>query len=105
MQNFRSVPIGDELLHEFLMFSLGVPLSKNWLRTYLSTVERRVKQILHSVPEFQHLPDDVKEEIVATNVPLASALVLAKNEVSTGAQQVNFIISVRTVQYLSWLIG
>ena len=84
----RSIPVGDELLQEFMMFSLGVPLSKKSLPSYLSTVEKRMRKILQGIPEFLELTEDVQREIEATNLPEATAMIIARCEISTGAELV-----------------
>ena len=71
------------------MFSLGVPPSKKSLSSYLWTVEKRMKKILQGIPGFLELTEDVQREIQATNIPEATAMIMARCEMSTGAEQVN----------------
>ena len=87
---FRSTPIGEELLHEFMMFSLGVPLSKKSLSSFLSTAECRLKKTLQGIPEFLEQTNCAQKEIEEANIPAATALVVARFETSTGSEQVIF---------------
>ena len=48
-----------------------------------------MKKILQGIPGFLELTEDVQREIQATNIPEATAMIMARCEMSTGAEQVN----------------
>jgi hypothetical protein len=52
-------------------------------------VEKRILKVLQSVPQFRELADDVRDDLIAANVPHAVALIVARCEGSTVAEQVN----------------
>jgi hypothetical protein len=45
-QCFRSVVVGEEMIGEFMMFSLGVPLSRKSLEKYFTILKTRMGLIL-----------------------------------------------------------
>lgn len=61
---FRSVNVGYEIISEYMMYSLDVPLSKRYIVKYFSVVVERMRRILKILPDFEELSSDVKEEIV-----------------------------------------
>jgi len=52
-------------------------------------VEKRILKVLESIPQFRELADDVRDDLIAANVPQAVALIVARCEGSTVAEQVN----------------
>ena len=77
------------MLREFMMFSLGVPLSKKFLPKYTSVVERRLVRIVEKIPELKNVSDETKKVILATNVQRGLAMIVARGELSSGEEQVN----------------
>jgi hypothetical protein len=76
-----SVPIGEDVLKEFLLFSIGVLPSTNFLSRMCSVFHERIWMVLELHPEFEALPDDVKRKVVRSRGPAALALLLARLEV------------------------
>ena len=75
-------------MREFMMVSLGVPPSKQSYPNYISCEENRMKKILQSLPQLQNLDEETQTRLAETNIPLAIAMLLTRNETSTGYEQV-----------------
>jgi hypothetical protein len=59
------VPIGERILVEFSMASLGVPLSPDFLRECMAVGKERCWRVFQSQPEFSQLPAHVQTELKA----------------------------------------
>lgn len=77
---FRSVTIGDEILNEFFMFSLGVPLSRNYMKSVISITLERVWRLFNAHPDFEELPSHSQLDMMATNGPVACAAMICRYE-------------------------
>ena len=55
-QEFLAIPVGEEIVYEFMMYSLGVPLSKKYMPTLFSILNERLVRIFKMHPEFEELP-------------------------------------------------
>ncbi len=60
---YRSVPMGDEILDEIAMFTLGVPLSKSFIKVNLALGQERTWRIFLTQPEFVNLPPMLRQEM------------------------------------------
>jgi hypothetical protein len=88
---FRSVPIGDEILEEFTMFSLGVPLSKSFMKQVVALGSERTWRIFLTQPEFTNLPTKAQFEVKSRKLLTAFSLNIARSEsCSTGTEQLKF---------------
>ena len=79
-------------MREFMMFSLGVPLSKQSYPNYLSLEKNRMSTILQSLPEVKSLSQDMIGRLSDSNIPLAVALLATRLEISSGHQQVLWLL-------------
>jgi hypothetical protein len=61
---FHSVPASQEIIHEFFMNSLGVPLSRTFMANVFRMMMERVKKVLSIHPEFQELPVAVQRSLL-----------------------------------------
>ena len=88
---FRSVPIGKDILEEFTMFSLGVPLSKSFIKHVVALGSERTWRIFLTQPEFSNLPANAQYEMKCQKLVSAFALAIARSEsYSTGTEQLKF---------------
>jgi len=55
---------GNELIHEFLMYSLGVPLSRNYMPSVFRMMMERVRKVWYIHPEFEELPVAVQRSLL-----------------------------------------
>lgn len=85
---FRSVPIGDEMLKEFFMYSLGVPLSRKYMKSVVSITLERIWRVFNIHPEFKELPCQVQRELMAVNGPLGLAVMISRYESISGIAQI-----------------
>ena len=61
---YLSLPAGQDLIEEFTMYSLGVPLSKSLAASGMSMIYERVTRMCRSQPEFNRLPPKHQEPIL-----------------------------------------
>jgi len=85
---FRTVAIGDEMLNEFSMYSLGVPLSRRYMKSVVSITLERMWRVLRVHPEFQELSSQAQREVMAANGPLGLAVMICRYESLCGIQQI-----------------
>jgi hypothetical protein len=91
---FRSVSIGEELLNEFTMYSLGVPLSKSYMKTALSFGMERVWRMFKTHSEFTSLPTVYQGDILAQRGMVVLCILLVKfGSYDTGIEQLQFAFS------------
>jgi hypothetical protein len=62
-------------------------------------VEKRILKVLQAIPQFWELADDVRDDLIAANVPHAVALIVARGEGSTVAEQVSPIKATRVSRF------
>ena len=84
---FRSVPAGKELLHEFLMNSLGTPLSKNYMQSVFRMMMERVRKVWYIHPEFEELPVAVQRSLLRSHISIPHALFVIRAETLSGKEQ------------------
>ena len=85
---FRSVSFGRDILHEFLMYSLGVPLSRNHMPNVFKMLIERVRRVFSIHPEFEELPVEVQRNLMMTHTSLALALTSVRSESLNGIEQI-----------------
>jgi hypothetical protein len=85
---FRSVPAGQELIHEFLMNSLGVPVSKSYMASLFSMMMERIRKVWYIHPEFEELPVTVQRNLLRLHCFLPHALFVIRSESLTGTEQI-----------------
>ena len=85
---FRSVPAGRDMLHEFLMYSLGVPLSRNHMPNVFKMLLERVRRVFGIHPEFEGLSVAVQRNLLMTRTSLALALTSVRSESLSGIEQI-----------------
>lgn len=74
----RSIPIGDEVMEEFMMFSLGVPLSKKYFTSCCLVLEKRMKKVLEINPVLRNLSEETKRELAQTSFPVRISILQFK---------------------------
>ena len=98
---FHSVSAGDDHIKEYLMWSLGVPLSKKFFLDGMKMTFERVTRMSKALPEFGQLPATLQNEILARTCPLLSALMTFKCETcSTGLEQMK--VGMSQIDEKSW---
>ena len=75
-------------MRDFMMVS--APPSKQSYPNYISVEKNRMKKILQSLSQFKNLDEETQTRMAEINVPLAIAMLLTRNETSTGYEQVFF---------------
>ncbi len=84
---FRSVPSGREIIHEFLMNSLGVPLSRNYMVNVFRMMMERVRKVWCIHPEFEELPVTFQRSLLKSQISVPHALYVVRCENMSGTQQ------------------
>jgi hypothetical protein len=84
---FRSVPSGQEIIHEFLMNSLGVPLSRNYMANVFRMMMERVRKVWCIHPEFEDLPVTVQRSLLRSHISIPHALYVVRCELMSGTEQ------------------
>jgi hypothetical protein len=88
---FRSVPIGEEILEEFTMVSLGVPLSKHFLTEVIALGMERAWRVFQTQTEFNDLSTALQCEMKHDRVSSLLATIIARSEsFATGTEQLQF---------------
>jgi hypothetical protein len=63
--------VDDGFIHEFLLHSLGVPVSKTFMPNYLSLVMERMWRVLRMHPDFDELPAGAQLQVLALSLQKA----------------------------------
>ena len=84
---FRSVPAGQDIMHEFLLNSLGVPVSKSYMSSVFNMMMERIRKIWYIHPEFEELPVTVQRSLLRLHSLLPHALYVVRSERLTGIEQ------------------
>jgi hypothetical protein len=91
---YRSLPMGEDFIEEFMMFSLDVPLSKHYLQTATAMGLERIRRISKTQEEFLDLPSKVHSGLLIKNSLKALSLVICKAEnCADGAEQLKMSFS------------
>ena len=87
----KSVPISSDILEEFAMVNLGVPLSKHYFAQTTALSMERAWKIFLTQPEFYTLPAAVQIEVKLDRVMSAVAMIYAiADSFETGTEQLRF---------------
>jgi len=88
---FKSVPIPSDILEEFTMVNLGVPLSKHYFAETTALGMERAWKIFLTQPECSSLPVSIQTEIKSSRVASTVAMVYARTEsFDAGIEQLQF---------------
>jgi hypothetical protein len=79
-QAISSVPISEEIVRQFAMFSLGVFPQRKVLPRLLGTFFERVWKVLNIHAEFHDLTTSEKREILKRNCQVGIALMFIRND-------------------------
>ena len=85
---FRSIPLGENLMDEFMMFSLGVPLSRNYKPAVFRVMLERVRRVFNIHPEFGEFSAAAQQNILRKNSLLGLALYVVRAENLSGIDQI-----------------
>jgi hypothetical protein len=67
-----------DLIHEFMMHSLGVPLSKTYMPSVMGMMMERIRKVFSSHPDFEEMPVAAQRNILRSNCGLGHALYVAR---------------------------
>jgi hypothetical protein len=81
-QAFRSLSIGEKMIREFMLFSVGVPLPKDHMPSFLSIYFERILRIYQIHSDFVELPSHLQVEHIRNNSKLGLAMMILKCESS-----------------------
>jgi hypothetical protein len=83
------VTIGDEIVNEFFMYSLGVPLSRKYMKGVISVTMERMWRVLNIHPEFKELPLQTQRGLLSANGASGVAVMICRYEsCPRGMQQI-----------------
>jgi hypothetical protein len=77
-ESYYEVPLGRDFLHEFIMYSLDVPLSKHFVPVIMQTSAERFKQTLNKCMTFRAMPSSLQSQMINSNVDRCVALIVAR---------------------------
>ena len=88
---FKKIPLGDELIKEVLMYSLGVPLSKSFMANNMAVYLERYLMVMKIHPEFNNLSPSRQQKLWKANSILSLGVLVSKMEAcQTGCEQLAF---------------
>ena len=88
---YESVSLGEEYMKEFAMYSLGVPLSKNFMSHSVAVCSERFTRVLIHHPEVASLPESKKRLLCQMSILNGVALNFCKLETcDSGEEQLKF---------------
>ncbi len=86
---FRSVPIGEEIIEEFAMYSLGVPVSKSNLPRVFNVYLERILRMFKTQSEGLDLTSEIQMKILNKNSLMAFCIMASKwDSFKTGANAI-----------------
>jgi hypothetical protein len=87
---YFSVPVGEYILNEFAMFSLGVPLSKNYFTGVTAIAFERIRRMCCTQPGYADLPAADRQRIFMERSFDTFCLIACKlKSCKTGHEQLN----------------
>ena len=91
----HEICIGEDRVKEFCMYSLGVPVSKDFFFSAAKKVlNERFKRVMKTYPEFHELRFSQQKHVWISNIANASALTIARFESARdGNEQLSMIMS------------
>ena len=85
---YMSVPVGETITKEFMMFSLGVPLSKSYMVNFFSIIRERIWRIFKVHPDFEDLPLETQLKTFTEHCFAGISLMIIKAELcESGMEQ------------------
>ena len=88
---WKKVPIGEDLVSEFVMFSYDVPLSKSYAPKHLANFNERYRLMMKMHSEFTDLNGNQQEKLWKRNILYGTAMTIVKLEsCKNGDEQWNF---------------
>ena len=85
--NMKSINLGEYLMKEFCMYSLGVPIGKRFMAAAMQVFNERFRLIMKMHPEFNDLPGNLQHRLWRNNIWYCVALNMTKLETSTSAEE------------------
>jgi len=79
-QAFRSVSLGDQMIKEFIMTSVGIPLPRDHMANIFAIFLERIWRVYRIHPEFLEMPTHQQKELITKNSTLGLALLVLKAE-------------------------
>ena len=81
--------IGDDIINEFFMYSLGVPLSRKYMKGVISVTMERMWRVFNIHPEFKELPSQTQLGFLSANGAAGVAVMICRYEsFPRGMQQI-----------------
>ena len=77
---FRSVSVSEQLVQEFMMAALGIPLPKHHAPNIMAIFMERIWRVYRIHPEFVEMPTQLQLELITTNSALGMAMLALKSE-------------------------
>ncbi len=88
---FVSIDLGEFLFKEFVSYSMGVPLTKSFMKQAIKIFEQRFRSVLLSHPEFSSLNRDQNQILANINLMECVALNVSRLEIcADGREQLQF---------------
>merc|ERR1719266_2070453 len=88
---WKKVPMGEEILSNFIMYNYDVPLSKSFVPRCMANLTERYRLIMKSHTEFTEMSQYHQERLWKRNIFLGTAWALTKLEsCKTGQEQWEF---------------
>ncbi len=84
---FDSVSLGEDLMKEFAMYSLGVPMSKHFMPASVAVFLERFNRVMRIHPEFYKLSDEKQRQLCQQNVLNGVAMMMSKLETCTSGEE------------------
>ena len=84
---WNRVPVSDDLVSEFVMFTYDVPLSKNFVPAHLAVFNERYLLMMKMHSEFTNLNGFEQEKLWKKNILYGSAMNLVKLECCKGGKE------------------
>ena len=84
---WNRVPVSDDLVSEFVMFTYDVPLSKNFVPDHLAVFNERYLLMMKMHSEFTNMNRFEQEELWKKNILYGSAMNLVKLECCKGGKE------------------
>lgn len=85
---FRSVPAGKEIMHNYMMHSLGVPLPGDHMPNCFKMLLERVRKLFFIHPEFEELPVSVQRGLLKNHSDTALGLTAIRSESRNAIEQI-----------------
>ena len=84
---WKKVPMGEEILSNFIMYNYDVPLSKSFVPKCMANLTERYRLIMKSHTEFTEMSQFHQERLWKRNIFLGTAWALTKLESCKSGQE------------------